>query len=132
MSNYASPLPPLSTEELVHQARLAVKAGNRPEARRLLQEAARQSPQDYRIWLWLASVAATPQASLEYVQRAERLRPGDARVAQARAWAEERLAESEPLPITFPVTESKKVGKRPSGGWLWCSLCWQFFPPLFC
>lgn len=69
--------PPPSAAELVKQARQALQQGNRTEARRLLHEAAQYYPHDYRVWLWLAGVAPTPQASLEYVQRAERLNPDE-------------------------------------------------------
>lgn len=90
MASAPSPQP-ATPAEFIHQARLAVKAGDRAQARRWLQQAARQDPQNYRVWLWLASVAPSPQASLEYIRRAEMLNPGDTRVLEARAWAERQL-----------------------------------------
>ena len=57
----------------------------------MLQQAVRQDPQNYRAWLWLASVTTSARASLDYVLRAETLMPNDPAVQKARAWAEKRL-----------------------------------------
>ncbi|MBK8902370.1 MAG: L,D-transpeptidase family protein [Anaerolineaceae bacterium] len=95
-------------DALLKQAKTAVQQQNHHEARRLLQQAVRQDPQDYRGWLWLATVAQSPQASLEYVSRAEMLAPNNATVQKARRWAEKRLAESEPeLTVPVPATERR-------------------------
>jgi hypothetical protein len=83
----------------MRQAREALQAGDRLQARQLLQQAARLHPQNYKVWLWLARVAPSPQASLEYVRRAEMLNPGDPQVARARAWAEQQLAAIRTLPL---------------------------------
>lgn len=56
-----------SIDQLLRQAKIAVQQGKRPQARQLIQQAVRQDPQDYRGWLWLATVAQSPQASLEYI-----------------------------------------------------------------
>ena len=69
-----------SIDPLLKQAKTAVQQGNHTRARQLLHQAVRQDPQDYRGWLWLATVAPTPQASLEYVNRADRLAPNNATV----------------------------------------------------
>jgi lipoprotein-anchoring transpeptidase ErfK/SrfK len=79
----------------IEQAHQAIRAGQKVQARHLLQQSIRQNPQDYRAWLWLASVTASPQASLEYVKRAEMLKPESPHVKKARAWAEMRVEESE-------------------------------------
>ena len=84
MSNY---------EALMQRARQALTDGHRHEARRLLHQALQQREDDPRAWLWLAGVAASPRASLNYIEQADRLKPGDGTIARARAWAEERLAE---------------------------------------
>ncbi|MCA9989641.1 MAG: hypothetical protein KDE29_01420, partial [Anaerolineales bacterium] len=77
-------------------ARQAIATGRVSEARRLLQNYVRHSPNDHLGWLWLAGVTSSPQASLEYLARAERLKPGDPAVAKARTWAEQRLATQAP------------------------------------
>lgn len=79
-------------------ARQAIATGRVSEARRLLQSYVRRAPEDHHGWLWLAGVTSSPQASLEYLSRAERLKPGDPAVAKARAWAEQRLAAQAPAP----------------------------------
>lgn len=86
-------------DSLLRQAKTAVRQGSQQQARRLLQQAVRQDPQDYRGWLWLATVAQSPQASLEYVSRAEMLAPDNTTVQKARRWAEKRLPSVvDPLP----------------------------------
>ena len=88
--------PPLSSsiDTLLRQAKTAVEQGKKQQARHLLQQAIRQDPQDYRGWLWLATVVQSPQASLEYVTRAEMLAPDNVTVQKARRWAEKRLQQA--------------------------------------
>jgi lipoprotein-anchoring transpeptidase ErfK/SrfK len=80
---------------LVQEARTALEAGQKQQARLLLQQAIRENPQDYAAWLWLASVTPSPRASLDYVKRAAMLRPGDMRIKKALAWAEKRVQEAD-------------------------------------
>ncbi|NKQ34237.1 MAG: L,D-transpeptidase family protein [Chloroflexi bacterium] len=108
----AATQPAVSSDELVRRAATAVKQGQSNHARLLLQEAVRRDPQNYRAWLWLASIAPTPQASLDCVARAEMLRPNDPAVREARAWAEKRLAAISPantLPNVPPEADSRSV-----------------------
>ncbi|MCA9897551.1 MAG: L,D-transpeptidase family protein [Ardenticatenaceae bacterium] len=110
MSSMSASNLPGSIDSLLQQAKTAVLQNNHALARRLLQQAVRQDPQDYRGWLWLASVATTPQASLEYVNRADMLAPNNASVQKARRWAEKRLAaaESSAEVITVPAPHAKR------------------------
>ena len=80
---------------LLRQAKTAVQQNNKHQARQLLQQAVRQDPQDYRGWLWLATVAQSPQASLEYINRAEMLAPNNDTVQKARRWAEKQLQRNQ-------------------------------------
>lgn len=108
-------------DALLRQAKTAVQQQNFHEARRLLQEAVRQDPQDYRAWLWLATVAQSPHASLEYVHRAEMLAPGNVTVQKARRWAEKRLAESDPISHPADVAVPVPAAERrwsPSLRWI--------------
>ena len=73
-------------------AQAAIRAGKQQQARDLLQEELQHDPQNFRAWLWLAGLAASPQASLDYIRQAERLNPDDPGVRKARAWAGQRLA----------------------------------------
>jgi lipoprotein-anchoring transpeptidase ErfK/SrfK len=77
---------------LIQAAQEAIRRGERRQARAYLTQAARENPQDFRIWLLLAGIAGSPRASLDYIARAERLQPGHPTVARARAWAERQLA----------------------------------------
>ena len=81
----------MESNTLLKQAHSEIKKGDKGVARHLLQEAIRQDPQNYRAWLWLASVTTSPQASLEYVKRAEMLQPHSPHVKKALAWAEGRV-----------------------------------------
>jgi uncharacterized membrane protein len=69
-------------------AKQAIKSGDKVRARQLLRQAARQDPGDHQVWLWLAGLAPSPQASLAYIQRAEAILPGDPVIEKARRWAE--------------------------------------------
>lgn len=101
MSTITTSAPAHSIDSLLKQAKTAVHKGKRQQARRLMQQAVRQDPQDFRGWLWLATVAQSPQASLEYVSRAEMLAPNNRTVQKARLWAEKRL---EQIPANEPIT----------------------------
>ncbi|WP_420630909.1 L,D-transpeptidase family protein [Candidatus Leptofilum sp.] len=127
---------------LLNRAKTAVQQKNHAQARRLLQQAVRQDPQDYRGWLWLASVAPTPQASLEYVNRADMLAPNNVTVQKARRWAEKRLSSTEqvaPAAITIPAEDHKRRWPQ-LARWLAIALvvlllgmggvyAWQYFQP---
>ncbi|MCI0395358.1 MAG: L,D-transpeptidase family protein [Chloroflexi bacterium] len=80
-------------ERALQAAREAIQAGRLPEARQLLQQAARQAPADYRPWLWLAGIAGDPAKSLAYARKAEAINPGHPSVQKARQWAEQRMQE---------------------------------------
>lgn len=81
----------MNNQQLLQQARAAIQAGDKQTARHLLQQAVTQQPDDFAAWLWLASVAASPLASMEYVERAEALNPTHPTVLKAKAWAQRRL-----------------------------------------
>ena len=99
-------------EVLLQDARAALESGRRREARTLLHEALQEREDDPRAWLWLAGVAASPRASLSYIEQAERLKPGDATIARARAWAEERLAKAEAAAGTAAPTPAAEEQKQ--------------------
>ncbi len=119
---------------LVQQAQQAIKRGNTAEARALLHQAAAQTPNDYKVWLLLASIAATPEAALSYVERADALAPGNATVAKAHAWATSQLP---PPPVApAPTTPNRPRRWLPLAiiallvllmGAFWAG--WQSWPP---
>ncbi|MCW5874064.1 MAG: L,D-transpeptidase family protein [Anaerolineales bacterium] len=63
-------------------ARAALAAGRKPEARRLARQAAKLAPQQEEPWLLLAAMAA-PTASLAYLKEALRINPRSTRARQA-------------------------------------------------
>lgn len=94
---------------VTHQAQAAVEGGDVALARRLLQQAVREDPQDFMAWLWLAYLAPSHEAALSYLQRAEMLAPDDPAVAQMRT----RL-RPEPESGPVPVAASHISTPRPS------------------
>jgi lipoprotein-anchoring transpeptidase ErfK/SrfK len=94
-------------QALLRAAQDAIRRGERRQARTLLTQAARENPQDYRIWLLLAGIAGSPRASLDYIARAERLQPGHPTITRARAWAEQQLAAT-------PAPERRSAAPAPA------------------
>ena len=85
----------MSNDAFLKSARQAIQAGQKQQARDLLQQAIRQNPQDHRPWLWLAGITPSARASLDYVNRAAALHPNDPVVQKAQAWAERRFRQQE-------------------------------------
>ena len=134
MSRLTAPQRATTIDPLLHQAKTAVQQNNRQLAQQLLQQAVRQDPQDYRGWLWLATVAQSPQASLDYINRAEMLAPNNETVQKARRWAEKRLSQSQ---MAEPEPTQSIFNRR----WFWAAgaiilllllvggtaVAWQYF-----
>lgn len=117
-SQLSSPIDPL-----LQQAKTAVQQKNKHRARQLLQQAVRQDPQDYRGWLWLATVAQSPQASLEYISRAEMLAPDNDTVQKARRWAEKRVQETQTEVLLVTTPQPAATGRWPRAiTWRWAAV----------
>lgn len=106
----------MSNDALLQAAQKAIRAGQKQQARDLLQQAIRQNPQDHRPWLWLAGITPSARASMDYVRRAAALRPNDPVVQKAQAWAERRLHQEEsqasqpaPVPAAPPASRREAV-----------------------
>ncbi len=107
---------------LIQRAGEAVKAGEKRQARALLLQAVRQDAQDYRAWLGLARIAPSPQASLDYAQRASRLKPNAPIVQKVLAWAEKRVIDGEQLTVNNPqstITSPQPIVYRWSTAVTW-------------
>jgi lipoprotein-anchoring transpeptidase ErfK/SrfK len=114
----------------IKQAQIALQAGRKQEARHLLQQAVRQNPQDYAAWLWLASITQSPHTALEYVKRAEMLRPDASAVQKARAWAERRLREASAVSPT-PTPTTRPPATRWRAVALWAAVAFALTAVLF-
>ena len=93
----------MATDAQLRTAQETIRQGRRREARALLIQMAKEEPGDFRVWLLLAGVAGSPRASLDYLERAERLQPGHPTIARAREWAEARLAPARPAGQNGPA-----------------------------
>ena len=84
----------MSTADLMQQARAAMRAGQLPQARRLLRQVIHEDPQNHAAWLLLAQATSDPNVAAHYVQRAELLRPDSPLVQQAQQQLEQKQARS--------------------------------------
>ena len=69
--------------ESLRQGIAAAKRGDKPRARALLLAATEEWPDHELAWLWLASVAATREDTIGFLERALAINPGDER---AQSW----------------------------------------------
>ncbi len=103
--------PRLSDTELLAKAVEAARAGDKPEARRLLNEAAQVNPKNEKVWLWRASLAITPQVASTYLQHVLRINPAN---PTAKAWLERLSApKSGTRPAITPMAGPPSI---PAGG----------------
>ena len=73
----------------IHQARLALKKGDRRAARRWAEQAAALAPNEEDPWLLLAGIAS-PKASLVYLRRALEINPQSNIARKGMHWAIQR------------------------------------------
>jgi lipoprotein-anchoring transpeptidase ErfK/SrfK len=83
----------IKSRQIIDQARTALQNGDRAQARRLAEEAARLTPQSEDPWLILAAVAS-PRASVDYLNKALAINPESPRALKGMEWATKRLQES--------------------------------------
>jgi twitching motility two-component system response regulator PilG len=79
--------------DLLRQGIAAAKAGDKPRARRLLLAATEERPDVELAWLWLASVAATREDTVAFLERALAINPADER---AQSWLTHVNAQAAP------------------------------------
>jgi twitching motility two-component system response regulator PilG len=70
---------------VLQSAIAAAKAGDRPAARSLLGEVTRGEPDNEVAWLWLASVAETPDEAVGHLQRVLAINPANERAREGLA-----------------------------------------------
>jgi CheY-like chemotaxis protein len=82
-----------SNGDLLQQARQSAEMGQKDAARVLLRQAALSDPYREEIWLLAASLAATLDEAIEYVERALLINPENSRAA---AWIERARKSAKP------------------------------------
>jgi lipoprotein-anchoring transpeptidase ErfK/SrfK len=82
----------------VEQARYALRNNRRSEARRLAERAASLAPEMEDPWLILAAIAS-PNDSLEYIQKALEINPNSPRAHRGMEWAMRRLRDEQGAPV---------------------------------
>ncbi|MCB9176670.1 MAG: tetratricopeptide repeat protein [Caldilineae bacterium] len=81
----------LSSDELLRRGIAAARVGEAEEARAYLDEATRREPDRADAWLWLGTVAATPQGRRDAFERVLALRPEDAEARDGLARLTEKF-----------------------------------------
>ncbi len=93
----------------VRNAREALRANRRSDARKWAEHAARLAPQMEDPWLILAAIAS-PQASLQFIQTALKINPNSARARRGMEWAMQRLREE---PSEAAPTQESPIHRLP-------------------
>jgi lipoprotein-anchoring transpeptidase ErfK/SrfK len=96
-------------KRIIQEGYQALLKGDRSRARQLAQQAANLAPHQEEPWLLLAAVA-TPEASVEYLNRALEINPDSERARQGMHWAIQRLRANPPQ----PAIRNKIVIEHPS------------------
>jgi lipoprotein-anchoring transpeptidase ErfK/SrfK len=87
----------LEAKQIIKEAYQALRLGDRRTARRLAEQAAALAPEQEQPWLLLAAVAS-PEASLQYLNKALEINPQSQRARQGMHWAIQRIRETPPKP----------------------------------
>jgi DNA-directed RNA polymerase subunit RPC12/RpoP len=85
-------------EQLIQDAIIAVKNGNRVQARRLLDQAALINNADARIWIWLSATTDDMQERRDYLERAVALDPSNATAKRGLLLVTKKLDETRLMP----------------------------------
>jgi lipoprotein-anchoring transpeptidase ErfK/SrfK len=92
---------PRESKQIIRDAYQALRNGDRTTARRLAEQAAALTPHQEEPWLLLAAVAS-PEASLQYLNKALEINPQSQRARQGMHWAIQRIRETPPEPPVRP------------------------------
>lgn len=91
--------------QLAQQGANALKGGDKPRARQLLQMAVETDPGDVQAWLWLAGAVETDQEKAKCLQQALRLDPDNQMAAKGLTQLIARgVISVQDLPPSTPVT----------------------------
>jgi lipoprotein-anchoring transpeptidase ErfK/SrfK len=101
--------PSNQAQQTIQDAYQALLNGERRKARRLAEHAAALAPEQEGPWLLLAAVAS-PEASLEYLNKALEINPKSQRARQGMHWAIQRIRANPPV----QAKRHKVVVKHPA------------------
>lgn len=80
----------------------ALRAGNRPVAYQLLQEAVAEDPTQEKAWLWLSGATQSLSERLHYLEKALALNPHNEATRQSILELEQKIADDSPAPSPPP------------------------------
>lgn len=85
----------------------AFREGDKAQARELLEQVVKETPNDVRGWYYLAAVQTELARRKEYLEKVLQLEPDHAKAKEMLARTNERLNESQE-PVVFPKEEAVK------------------------
>jgi DNA-directed RNA polymerase subunit RPC12/RpoP len=94
-------------EQLIQDGIIAVKNGNRSQAKRLLDQAALINSADVRIWIWLSATTDDMQARRDYLERAVALDPSNTTAKRGLLLVTKKLDETRLMPEGTAYTPQK-------------------------
>ena len=103
-------LPEATKPNLREKGIAFAKSGDLLSAKKYLQQAVQQAPQDERAWLYLAGLAETREEAVEALRCVEAVNPNSVPLRKAKIWVEQKW----PLPvIRVPeIQPAPKPGRR--------------------
>jgi lipoprotein-anchoring transpeptidase ErfK/SrfK len=113
----------LDSLQLITEAKKAIQAGRRKEARHLAHVAVSINPDLEDGWLILAALS-TAQSSLKHLNRALAINPTSKRAHEGIQWALEKVRNSQTYSKTKyePTTQVLQTSIRPKTGYIWLLL----------
>ncbi len=99
-------------QNALQQAILALQQGDRSQVRRWASLAARLDPTNEQPWMIMAS-AASPQASVAYLQHALHLNPDNPAAQKGMVWALERVKEGQAAQQAKAVAQTANTAPTP-------------------
>jgi lipoprotein-anchoring transpeptidase ErfK/SrfK len=94
---------PVRAAELLSQARLAYRQGDRRKARQYAELAAAADPEHEDAWLWLALTASRPETALQHLRRALAINPSSQRARKGMHWAIQQLRQAQEKKAAEPA-----------------------------
>lgn len=113
----------LDSLKLIYQAKKAIQAGQRKEARHLAHLAVSINPDLEEAWLILAALS-TSHSSLKHLKRALAINPNSKRAHEGIQWALGRIRNSDTFSKTKQIPNSQQMQAKihPKTGYFWLLL----------